>query len=293
MRPIDLLAAVAVNLAWGLNFTIAKLGVAELPPMLMISLRYVLTGLLLLPWLRWPRGQFRQILIVSFTLGFLHFSLMITGLKGVDSSIAAIAVQAQVPFAAILAFLFFRDSIGWRRAGGIALALGGIALLAGQPHGTSDPVSLAMVIGASLVWAVSSIQVKKLGSIDTLVLNAWIAVLAAPQLLVGSYLFERDQWSRVPEAGIWGWIAVVYMAVAVTVFGYGIWYRLLLRYPVTTVMPLSLLAPTFGVLCGIVLLGEPASIEKLAGAAVTLAGVAIVILAPRATAAPPADEPKP
>lgn len=282
MRPVDLLAAVAVNLAWGLNFTIAKLGVAELPPMLLIGLRYALTALLLLPWLRWPHGKFGQILGLSFVLGFVHFSLMITGLAGVDSSVAAIAVQAQVPFAAILAFVFFKDAIGWRRAGGIALALSGIALLAGQPSGTTDPLSLAMVIGASLVWAVSSIQVKKLGTIDTLVLNAWIALLAAPQLLLGSLVFEGDRWAAVPQAGLWGWAAVVYMAVAVTVFGYGIWYRLLQRYPVSTVMPLSLLAPTFGVLCGIVLLGEPASPAKLLGAAVTLTGVAIVILAPRA-----------
>lgn len=284
MRPIDLVAAIAVNLAWGLNFTIAKLGVAELPPMLLIAMRYGLTAALLIPWLRWPHGQFRQILAVSFTLGFLHFSLMITGLAGVDSSVAAIAVQAQVPFAAILAFVFFKDAIGWRRAGGIGLALAGIALLAGQPHETSDPLSLAMVIGASLVWAISSIQVKKLGSIDTLVLNAWIALLAAPQLLLGSYMFEGDRWATVPDAGFWGWAAVVYMAVAVTVFGYGLWYRLLLRYPVTTILPLSLLAPTFGVLCGIFLLDEPASLEKLLGAAVTLTGVAIVILAPRPAA---------
>lgn len=290
MRPIDLLAAIAVNLAWGLNFTIAKLGVGELPPMLLIGLRYALTAVILIPWLRWPHGQFRQILIVSFTLGFMHFSLMITGLSGVDSSVAAIAVQAQVPFAAILAFVFFKDAIGWRRGGGIVLALGGIAVLAGQPHDTSDPVSLAMVIAASLVWAVSSIQVKKLGSIDTLVLNAWIAVLAAPQLLLGSFVFEGDRWASVPHAGFWGWAAVVYMAVAVTVFGYGLWYRLLLRYPVSTVMPLSLLAPTFGMMCGIVLLGEPSSPEKLLGAAITLIGVAIVILAPR-SAAPEPEKP--
>src|SRR3546814_5915048 len=67
--------------------------------MLLIALRYGLTAVLLIPWLRWPRGHFRQIVAVSFTLGFLHFSLMITGLVGVDSSVAAIAVQAQVPFA--------------------------------------------------------------------------------------------------------------------------------------------------------------------------------------------------
>lgn len=284
MRPIDLLAAVAVNLAWGLNFVVAKLGVEELPPILLIAFRYALTALLLAPWLRWPRGQFLPILAVSFTLGFLHFALMITGLAGVDASVAAIAVQAQVPFAAILAWLVFRDVIGWRRAAGIAVALAGIGLLAGQPGESSDPLSLALVISASLVWAVSSIQVKKLGSIDTLVLNAWIALLATPQLVLGSYVFERDRWAMVPEAGFWGWASVVYMAVAVTVFGYGLWYRLLLRYPVTTVMPLSLLAPTFGVFCGIVLLGEPATLAKLLGGAVTLTGVAIVILAPRPAA---------
>lgn len=277
MRPVDILAAVAVNLAWGLNFVVAKVGIEEIPPMLLIGLRYALTALLLMPWLRWPHGQFKQIVLISFTLGFLHFTLMFTGLQGIDASVAAIAVQIQVPFSALLAWFIFRDALGWRRAAGIGLAIGGIALIAGAPESRSDPLSLVLVISAALVWAVSSIQVKRLEGIDTLVLNAWIALLAAPQLIVGSLILETDRWATVPEASLFGWFAVVYMAVAVTVFGYGLWYRLLQRYPVTTVMPLSLLAPSFGMLAGILLLGEPANPEKLIGGAMTIAGVAVVV----------------
>ena len=278
MRPVDLLAAIAVNLVWGLNFAVTKLGLAELPPMLLIALRYALTALMLAPWLRWPKGQFREIAAISVTLGFLHFSFMMTGLSGIEASVAAIAVQVQVPFSALLAFLFFRDRIGWKRAGGVGLAIAGIVLIAGAPSAAPDPFYLSLVILAALMWAISAIQVKRLGRVDTMMLNAWIAVLATPQLLLGSFIVEGDRWGQVQDAGFWGWASILYMAAVVTVFGYGLWYRLLQRYPVTTVMPLSLLAPTFGVAAGILILGEPATVEKLLGGTLTLAGVAVVTL---------------
>ena len=109
MRPVDLALAVAVNLVWGLNFAITKLGVAEMPPMMVVAIRYALTAMILAPWLKWPGAKFPQIVMISFTLGFVHFSLMFTGLTGLDASVAAIAVQSQVPFSAVLAFLVFRD----------------------------------------------------------------------------------------------------------------------------------------------------------------------------------------
>jgi O-acetylserine/cysteine efflux transporter len=278
VRPVDILAAVAVNLVWGLNFAVTKLGLEEPPPMLLIGLRYALTAAILAPWLRWPKGRFVEVAGIAVTLGFLHFSLMFTGLSGIDASVAAIAVQIQVPFSALLAFLVFRDAIGWRKAGGGALAIGGVVLIAGAPNAAPDPFYLSLVVVAALMWGISSIQVKHLGAIDVLVLNAWIALLATPMLLAGSALLEGERWGQLAEAGFWGWGSILYQAVAVTVFGYGLWYRLLQRYPVTTVMPLSLLAPTVGVASGILLLGEPATLEKLVGGALTLTGVAIVML---------------
>lgn len=282
MRPLDLLLALAVNLVWGLNFVVVKLGLAELPPMLIVSFRYALVALVLLPWLKWPTGRFLQVAAVSVTLGFLHFALMFTGLSGVDASVAAIAAQTQVPFSALLAYFLFRDRLGWKRGAGVALAIAGVVMIAGGPNavegGGADPFYVMLVVLAAFAWAVSAVQVKKIGTIGTLTLNAWIALLAAPQLLIGSIVMEDASWEMVAGAGWWAWGAVVYMAIAVTVFGYGVWYRLLQRYQVTQVIPLSLLAPTFAVALGILLLDEPATFEKLVGGAMTLVGVAVVTL---------------
>ena len=280
MRPVDLALAVAVNLVWGLNFAITKLGVAEMPPMMVVAIRYALTAMILAPWLKWPGAKFPQIVMISFTLGFVHFSLMFTGLTGLDASVAAIAVQSQVPFSAVLAFLVFRDRLGWKRAGGIAIALSGIGLTAGLNDEAAgvDPFFLTLVVMAALAWSISHIQVKRLGQIDSLTLNAWIALLAAPQLALGTVVIEGSNIDTLLSAGGWAWFAIIYMAVGVSVFGYGVWYRLIQRYDVNQIAPLSLLAPTFGIGAGILLLGEPATPEKLIGGAMTLTGVAIVSL---------------
>ena len=174
----------------------------------------------------------------------------------------------------------FLDRLGWKRAGGIAIALSGIELTAGLTDEAAgvDPFFLTLVVMAALAWSISHIQVKRLGQIDSLTLNAWIALLAAPQLALGTVVIEGSNIDTLLSAGGWAWFAIIYMAVGVSVFGYGVWYRLIQRYDVNQIAPLSLLAPTFGIGAGILLLGEPATPEKLIGGAMTLTGVAIVSL---------------
>ncbi len=109
MRPLHVAIFVAIMAIWGLNFVIAKIGLQQLPPLLMMALRWVLVAVLLLPFVKPPRGRWRQVMLVSVTLGFLHFALMFTGLQHIDASTAAIAIQLQVPFAALLSAVIFKD----------------------------------------------------------------------------------------------------------------------------------------------------------------------------------------
>lgn len=276
MTPRDIFLIIVVMAVWGANFGVSKWGLQELPPLMLIGLRFALTALLLVPFTRLPRDKMLPVLMLSVTLGFVHFSLMFTGLRQVDASTAAIAAQVQVPFSALLAAIFFKDRLGWRRALGMALAIAGVVLLAGEPQTSSNILYLGMIIASSMMWAVAAIQMKQLADVDALTLNGWMALFAAPQLLVGSWLLEDGHLEAIAGAGWKGWGAVVYMAVVVTIFGYGIWMKMLSRYQVNQVMPFTLLAPVFGVVAGVVMLGEGLSLLKLLGGIITICGVAII-----------------
>jgi O-acetylserine/cysteine efflux transporter len=270
--------AVLVMLLWGLNFVAAKFGLQELTPLLMLSLRFLIVGVVLIPLCPYPRGRMLPIGLLSVVLGTIHFSLMFNGIRGVDAGVAAVAIQLQVPFAAILAAIFFKDRLGWRRVLGMAFAFVGVAMLAGEPRMASSLFSLALVVSASFVWAISNIQVKLIGEINPLSLLAWSSLMSAPQLFGLSLLMEHGQMAAIADAGWRGWGAIAYMVVCVSGIGYGIWYYLVPRYAVNQTMPFTLMVPVFGVVSGALVLGERMTWLMLAGSALTVAGVAVIIL---------------
>ncbi len=273
---------------WGVNFVVAKIGVAHMPPLMLIGLRFLLLGLILVPFVPFPRGKMRQIAALSVVLGTVHFGLMFTGLQGIDASVASIAIQIQVPFASLLAAIFLKDVLGWRRLVGMALAFGGIVLIAGEPRMQTSLVSLGFVLAASFVWAVSNIQVKFLGKINSLSLTAWLGLLSAPQLLFWSVVLEDGQIASVVNSSWEPWFAIVFMTIFVSLVGYGIWYYLVPRYSLNQTMPFTLTVPVFGVLSGVLFLDEELTLMMVLGGCMTIAGVGVIILRrPKIAEGPP------
>ncbi|MEX2642011.1 MAG: EamA family transporter [Acetobacterales bacterium] len=277
MNGWHVLAGVGVMAIWGINFPISKIGVAEFPPVFLIAMRFAIVAALLVPFLPRPRGSIRALATLSVTIGTLHFGLMFTALSLIEGSVAAIAVQTQVAFSALLAALFFGDRLGWRRALGMALAFGGVLLIAGDPRFVENPWPLLLVIGAAFAWAVGNIQIKRLGDVDFLVVNAWTTMFASPQLFAISLLLEDGQLDALGTAGWGGWGALAFQVCLASIVGYSTWYALLKRYDVNQVVPLTLLVPVFGVISSVMALGEKLTPMMLAGGATTIVGVAIII----------------
>lgn len=288
MLPHHLALMLLVQLLWGVNFAVAKFGLDDFAPIFFVALRFSLVAVLLVFVVGLPRrGMLKQLLPLSLTMGVMHFTLIFLGMRNLDAATSSIAVQLQTPFAAIMAAFFFGETLGWRRITGMIVAFAGVLLIAGEPRFSENPWPLLAVIAAALVWAIANIQVKALGdSIDAVTLNGWIAILAAPQLLLASWLIEGPQWRHIPEVSLVGWSALLFQALVIAIFTYWIWYNMMRRYPVNQVMPFTLLLPAIGVAAGVLMRGESLTWQMIVGGLATIAGVGIIVLRRPAVAAP-------
>jgi len=273
----DLLLGLFVIAIWALNIIVIKIGVAEFPPLLMTTLRFMLVATLLVPFYPVARAQLPFLLLLSFTFGSLHFALLFIGLGQAEAGTGALLVQMGTPFATLLAVVFLKEKLGAKRIAGLLLSFAGVIVLAGGPT-LPSPLPLTILLLSALGWAVSQLLIKRGPPIAPLALAGWVALFAIPQVALGSWLFETGQWQAIQQASWRGWAAMIYTAVMSSIIAYGIWYALLRRHPVNRVVPMTLLVPVLAVGLGALLMGDSLGIHKLLGGGLVVAGIALIVL---------------
>lgn len=273
----DWLLAVCVVTLWGLNFIAVKVAVQTIPPFLLTAIRFALVAAVLAPLFRPGRHQWKGIIGIAVVLGVGHFGLMFVGVSGMDAASAAIITQLGVPFSALVAWVAFGEKLGLGRTIGLILAFSGVALLAGEPS-LPSLLPVLILVAAMVAWAVSNVQVKRLGDINPLALNGWMAVFAAPMLLTLSLTLESGH-AQLPARLLADWkplAGLAYTVIGSSLVAYTLWYGLLARHAMNRVVPVTLLGPVVAVAGGVLVLGETLTWQKLVGGAITILGVAVV-----------------
>lgn len=281
MPPLDLAAAVLMAFLWGIQVVAVKIGAEQLPPLLMVGLRFVLMAVLLLPFTGLPRrAELRPVALIALFTGGLHFALVYLGIARVDAATAAICYQLAPPFTVLVAWAWLGDRMRPVAVIGMALAFAGVVILAGGPGEGRDPFGIALVVLATIAFAIGTVLTKRHGPFSALGLNAWTALLTAPQILLASLVVESGQLAAMAAADWRGWGAVLYTALSGGIAGFWLWYWLLGRHPISRIAPFTLLAPLFAILGGMVVLGERPGAAIWLGGALTLCGVALIQLWP-------------
>lgn len=282
IAPRDLLFLVLINLIWGFNLIASKIGVGEFPPMLFTAMRFALLALLLLPFLRFRRGQMGPVVVAAVMSGALHFGLLFVGL-GMSESMSSVAIAGQlgVPFTTLMSIVFLNEVVRWRRWLGIVLAFAGVMVIGLDPVVFQSWPGLALVVLSAFIGSIGLMAVKKLTGWSPFEMQAWFSLISAPLLIVLCLSFETGQAQALAAASWEGWAALAFTTLMASLVAHTGYYYLVQRYPVTSVSPLTVLSPVFGVLFAITLLDEDMTSRMALGAVMALTGVFIVALRER------------
>ena len=286
-RPLPLrhvLLALAVVAVWGTNFVVIKLALTQLPPLLFAALRFLFAALpaaLLVPR---PLAAWRNLAAYGLLIGVGEFGLLYLAVGShISPGLASLVIQTQVFFTIGLSMASLGERVQPMQWLALALAVGGILMIALHTDATTTPAGLLMVLGSALCWAGGNMVGKQAGRVDMLGYMVWSSLFAVPPLLLLSLLFEGPAVivNSLQHAGPGAWGAVLWQSVGNTLFGYAAWGWLLARHPATSIAPMSLAVPVFGLTASSLWLGEALPAWKLEAAALVMAGLALNIVWPR------------
>ena len=280
-------ALVAVTL-WGLAPVATRAAVAHLAPLPLLVLRLTLASLVLLPWalpvfrrlrLR-PAGR----LIAAGALGLVGYNLPVTvGLQWLPASTAGLLLATEPIWVMVLGRVFLGERGDARAWLGSAVALGGVAVLAGPgaltgAHGHQALAGAGLVLAGTLAFGAYTIVLRPLsreyGAVPATAASTVVGTLpylAFAGTLSGPGLAHLDP-------AVWGELA--FLALGSTAAGLLLWNRAVLALGATRVSLLLYLEPVVSVLGAVVLLGEHVTVLIIAGGLLILAGVAVASSAP-------------
>ncbi len=275
MRPRDVLAAIGVATVWGLTFIAIKVGVGEVPPLLLSALRFAFAAFPGVLFVRPPKASPWLVGLYGALIGVGQFGLLFLAIRrGFPVGLASLIVQLQAFFTIFLAWALLGEQPRRTQAVGAAVAFAGIALIGSQRLGGASFWPFAMVIVAAGFWGAGNVVAKLAGRVDMFAFVIWSSLAPPAPLLLLSLIMEgREGVASLAHPSLKLVVAVLVVSYAGTVLGFGVWAWLMSRYPAAAIAPFALLVPVVGMTAGSAVFGEPLGTFEIWGALLVLAGL--------------------
>lgn len=274
----DTVLALFVASMWGSNNIAAKVAMADVPALMTGGIRFAVSALFLLPWLRVSRADLKKILPIAVMSGPLHFGFLYSGF-GRSHHIGAMAVVTLlwVPLTTVLAMVVLKENPTRRQFAGLFLAFGGVVVMGFQPALFQEYGAFLLCLGAAVCWGTAVILTRRAGTLPGISIQAWMALITGPTLMIASQLTGEAAVPHLQHAGTLFWTMTLYGAIGSSMIGNVVMFNLVRRNPVAKVTPLLLLTPIISMVAGALFLHEHVSLQEIAGAALTLLGAFVVI----------------
>ncbi|HGG8814212.1 MULTISPECIES: O-acetylserine/cysteine exporter [Enterobacter cloacae complex] len=284
MTRKDGLLALLVVVVWGLNFVVIKMGLHNMPPLMLAGLRFLLVAFPALLFVARPKIPLKLLLGYGLTISFGQFAFLFCAIKfGMPAGLASLVLQVQAFFTIILGAFVFGERLQGKQLVGISLAVFGVlVLIEGSLNGQHVALlGFMLTLAAGLSWACGNIFNKLIMQHESrpgiMSLVVWSALIPIVPFMVASFILDGPQvmLKSLVEIDLTTILSLIYLALVASIIGYGIWGSLLGRYETWRVAPLSLLVPVVGLASAALLLDETLSALQLCGAGLIMAGLYI------------------
>ena len=270
--------AVLVTLVWGVNFPITKLGLRAIDPFVLTGIRFALAALPLVFFIKRPAVKFSYVVAYGIIFGLGMWGVINYGIQvGVSPGIASLIIQLSVFFTMGWGFLLFKEKIRGAQMIGAVLALIGLAGIISTQEGNHAVLGVMLIVLSAVAWSIGNVIIKKSGVKEIFSFMVWASLIPPVPLFLtawlmhGSAAFEGLQSSLDLTAAL----SILFQVYLATHFAYWGWNSLLKLYPVSTVAPLSLLIPVFGIASSMLILDEHISTPNLISIGIIIAGLAV------------------
>lgn len=279
-----LLGFLALYVIWGTTFLAIRVAVHDLPPILAAGLRMFTAGMLVYGWCE-LRGaarptalQWRNLAIVGSLLFFVDYGLLFWAERFIPSGIAAV-LAATVPLMMIaFEMLAFRMlPFRWSLIGAVALGFVGVGVLLLPDTRQHLPLlpCLAVLLG-NVGWCLGTILSKRMDVPAARAVTSGAAMMCggAMLLVAAAIAGEMHPWPHLTRQAV---VAMAYLIFIGSLLGFTTYMWMLSHLPASKVSSYAYVNPVVAVALGAVWAGEPITTHGLAGAALVLVSVFLIL----------------
>ncbi|MDK9760356.1 EamA family transporter, partial [Vibrio sp. D173a] len=262
----DLFLAIFVMAIWGFNFSMIKMGITEVHPLLATAARFTLAVIPAIFFIRSPNVAWRFLFSYGLVFGVGIWGMASWSITaGLSSGMSSVLLSSNALISMAVGVFINKETASKRKVIGAVTALIALMVLVSATNGNVTLQGGIFIMIAATCWTIMGMIGKASKTTQAFAFNVW-GMLFAPIPLV---MFAVSIYGPniVTEAfEVWDMnttIAVLFQAYPTTLFGYWIWNRLLIRYPLSTTAPMTLLVPVFALISGYYMYDEMLSTAQV------------------------------
>ena len=278
MSNKDIFLAILITFIWGINFSVIKLGLNSLDPFMITGLRFFLVAIPLVFFIKKPDVSIFYLALYGILFGVGLWGMVTLGIQyGISAGLASLLLQSSVFFTILLGAIVLKEKIDVSKKIGFIFGLVGIGIIFGVTDGTVTYIGAFLVLLGAIFWSIANIVVKISKTNDMLAFIIWSSLFSPLPLFILSYFtqdanFFSDFIVSLDNIAIF---SILFQAYPTTLFGYWIWNSLLKKYPASSIAPISLLVPFFGLLGSYLIFNESIESIKIIACVFIVLGLAI------------------